>query len=180
MASWPPPDAGAGGSGLFPIQRRSRKARSLSAVLPNRAVPMIVSAITSSMTATISPSMGCSTPMPAGVPSAVTLAATDRQGTCSRTSFPGGRRIDRSPHYRFSASFVLQNISWSRSTAVQGLRELGGTNRYWFSACGITRRTVSHRSAVRACTFGRNAGHCPSTDSSASMVFQASERRNQR
>jgi hypothetical protein len=45
---------------------------------------MIVSATTSSMMATISPSMGCSTQMPAGVPSAVTLAAADRQGTRSR------------------------------------------------------------------------------------------------
>jgi hypothetical protein len=75
---------GPGGSGRFPIQRRRRKARSLRAGLPNRAVPMTMSITTTSMMAMTSPRMGWSIPIPTGVASEATPALTDRQGTRSR------------------------------------------------------------------------------------------------
>lgn len=54
---------GADGSGLLAIQRRSRKARSLKAWLPNSAVPMIVSTTASSITNAIEPRAGSATPI---------------------------------------------------------------------------------------------------------------------
>jgi len=73
-----------GGSGRFPIQHRRRKARLLSSELPNKAVPMIMTTTTTSITAKASPNTGWSTPMPNGVPSAAAAVATGRQGTRSR------------------------------------------------------------------------------------------------
>ena len=65
----------------MPNQRKRRNARSLRAWLPNNAVAMIVSTTTISITATISPSRGCSIPTPTGAPSEAVAAPTDRQGT---------------------------------------------------------------------------------------------------
>ena len=56
------PAAGAGGSGMFAIQRRRRKARSLRAWLPKSAVPMIVSVIVSSIASVICPKSGLAMP----------------------------------------------------------------------------------------------------------------------
>ncbi len=61
--------AGTSGSGRLAIQRRRRKARSLSAWLPKRAVPMTVSATASSIAIATWPSRGSATPMPAGAQS---------------------------------------------------------------------------------------------------------------
>ena len=79
VARWGPT-----GSARFPIQRRKRKARSLRVWLPNRAVPMMVSTTTTSITARTSPSTGWSIPMLTGVTSEATPVPADRQGTRSR------------------------------------------------------------------------------------------------
>jgi hypothetical protein len=73
--------AGPGGSGRLAIQRMRRKARSLSAWLPKRAVQMIVSATASSIAIVIWPSRGSATPMPIGAPSEVRPMPAVRQGT---------------------------------------------------------------------------------------------------
>jgi hypothetical protein len=81
------PSHGAGGSGPLRVQRRRRKARSLRVGLPNRAVPMTMSAAASSTTAMSSPSMMWSAPMATGPPSVATLAPIDRQGSRSRVTY---------------------------------------------------------------------------------------------
>jgi hypothetical protein len=75
---------GAGGSGRLPNQRRSRKARSLRILLPNRATAITVSTTAVSVMAMTSPSRGWSMPMPKGMPSEAAPVTAGRQGTRAR------------------------------------------------------------------------------------------------
>jgi hypothetical protein len=110
--------AGAGGSGRLPNQRRSRKARSLKAWLPNSATTITVSATAISVTAMTSPSKGLSMPTPTGVPNEAAPATLRRHGTCSR-----GGRLAR----RFcTPSYTAQMGHWAESLVEEFAQQIGG------------------------------------------------------
>jgi len=79
---------GAGGSARFTIQRSRRKARSISSGVPNKAMPITVSAAATTRIANPAPRKGwATTPKAVGTPADITLAPVGRQGT--RAAFAG-------------------------------------------------------------------------------------------